>query len=97
MKAADQAGYGCLGQAIGEGLIGGVIGGIVGIVGGGVVGGIIAPPEGFLPGAGAGFGLAEIANACIDVHRYHQCEKKVQAMKQKAEQDYQNCLNKVNK
>jgi hypothetical protein len=96
MTAANQAGLHCLGNAIGEGLVGGVIGAAVGVVGGAVGGSVLAGESGILPGAGAGLMVGEVANVGIDLYHYHQCEQKVQQMKQAAQQAKDDCLKKAN-
>ena len=91
MKAANQAGLKCLGHAVGEGIIGGILWGVGGAVVGGV-GGSLLGPEGTVPGMGLGAAGGEVANVCIDLHHLHQCQQKVNQMKQAAQQAHNDCL-----
>jgi RHS repeat-associated protein len=84
IKAANQANLNCLASAIEHGIVGEVI-----LGGGGVVVGVII---GRAPGAGVGLVAGTGANLLIDFAHLHECETKVDKMKQDALAAYKNCL-----
>jgi RHS repeat-associated protein len=96
MKKVRAEGLKCVGSAVvwaigGEIIFGGggvVVGGVIGAGAGGV---------GAVPGMGIGLAVGTGVDVIVDTCHYLHCKHKVDAMKKKADQDYQDCLKKVDK